>query len=388
MSDTERAFDLEKAAAVQDWFRGAPRGPVSMELSPVMACNVNCMFCRRKDELPAYYKTEKDMTNERWFRIVADALELGTRRFLFRGGGEQTLRKRLFHSLFPLVPKYPGAEFMLLTNGTMIDERMAEGFVASGWNEITISLHGGTAETHDAIVDAPGSFAKIERALAAVNRFKRAQGRTLPGLSFHTVLTRLIYDKIDDVIELARKHDVHQVGIFPMHNPPYEQFVRDLTMRPEDKARYRALLPGYIKKLEGYGIQHCVQVTYQEENIEVSPQATTPLVEPARPAPEDGRLPEEARLPCYFPWSHTSITPNGALAPCCYGEGRQRKGDLNKVSFKEAWLGYDLGEYRELMKQGKLMEFCRLCPNWYQRDNHRLREILKDKALQANGRAV
>lgn len=372
MSDTERAWDLKKANAVAAWTRGRPQGPVTMEISPTMACNENCMFCRRKDEMKGYYATTTDVDDDKWIAVVSDALEMGTQKILFRGGGEPLLRKSLFMRLFPLRVRYPQAEFLVLTNGTTIDDRLAEGFVRSGWNDLTISLHGGTPAVHDAITDLSGSFERVARSLTLLNAWKDRLGLERPSLNFHVVLTRKSFRDIGPLIEFAREHRVVQIGLFPMHNAPYPQHVHDLEMRPEDEKKYRELLPGYIAAMERHGIRHCVQMSYQGENVELSATAVNAA---AALAPAAAR--KEIDLPCYFPWAHAAITPNGAMAPCCYGENFRRSADLHAVSFREAWLGGDMAEARAEMSAGQLMPYCRQCPNWYQRDNARVRDVFR-----------
>ncbi|MCX5796126.1 MAG: radical SAM protein [Elusimicrobia bacterium] len=366
MSDTEKELDEPKAEIVASWFAGKPRAPYYMEVSPITACNVNCRFCRKKAESADYYRRAKDLSDDRWYEILEKAVEMGTRRIFFRGGGEPLLKRRLLTRMFPLIAEKE-VVCTLLTNGTLIDEALAEGFVRSGWNEIIFSLHGGDAETHDYITDLPGSFARVTQALERLNRFKSALQRKTPYLSFHVVLTRRSFRQIDRIIELAKAHGVGNVGVFPMHNAPYPEFVQDLEMREEDKRQYRELVPKYKDLLDSYGISHDFQITYQDP-----PQAAAPAQPPSGPP--------QARVPCYFPWFYATITPNGFISPCCYGEGAQTKGDLHRVSFEEAWFHQDMGEVRESLLSGRLMPYCAKCPNWYQSDNRRLREVFAKQA--------
>ena len=374
MSDSEKQFDLRKVEAVAAWFQGSPRAPFSMELSPVTACNINCRFCRKKDELADYYSRADDLTDDRWHEVISEAVSMGTRKLLFRGGGEPGLKRRLLMRLFPLIRK-EGLSCTLLTNGTLIDERMAEGFVLSGWEEIIVSLHGGDSETHDYITDQPGSFDKVDRSLHWVNHFKEKHRSETPRLSFHVVLTRRSYQGLGKVIEFGAKHHVGSIGVFPMHNVPYEIFTRDLKMTAQDDLLYRSLIPGYQQRIESCGMGHDFQLAYQGP---ASAEKPAPAPALAKPPSAPDNLPAEARLPCYFPWHHAAITPNGFIAPCCYGEGQQTKGDLHRVSFKEAWLAQDMGEVRQTMLQGGLMPYCERCPNWYQDDNRRLRRLFSE----------
>jgi len=365
MSDTESAFDEPKAEAVISWFRGEPRAPYYMEVSPITACNVNCRFCRKKAESADYYRRAKDLSDERWYEILEQAVSMGTRRILVRGGGEPLLQRRLLTRLFPLI-KEKGVVCMLLTNGTLIDETLAEGFVNSGWSELIFSLHGGDDETHDYITDLPGSFARVTQALDRLNHFKAFLKSRTPYLSFHVVLTKRSFRHLDKIIEFARAHQVGNMGIFPMHNAPYPDYVKELEMSDEDRREYRDLVPRYKKLLETYNIHYDFQLAYQGP-----PEGALAPEAPPGPA----ALPALTRVPCYFPWYYATITPDGFISPCCYGEGSQTKGDLHRVSFQEAWLGQDMAECRESMLSGGMMPYCRRCPNWYQSDNRRLREI-------------
>jgi MoaA/NifB/PqqE/SkfB family radical SAM enzyme len=359
---------------VLEWKGGEGRGPLSLELSPTWACNVNCRFCRRKDELKDYYRRERDLTDAQWVGIVERALALGTRKFMLRGGGDPLLRRSLLHELLPLVAANPEAEFSILTNGTLIDERLADGLTAAGWGEVTISLHGGTAATHDYVTDQPGSFAAVERSLANLAAARRAGGK--PRVTFHCVVTRRSCRELAPLIELAARRGVEHVGFFPMHNPPYPEHVTELTMRPEDEKDFAALVPGYIALCERLKVGHCVQMSYQGENKELSAQSTGELKMPSVSAEEAVGL----KPSCFFPFHHATITASGAMAPCCYGENAQRKADLHDVSFDAAWLGGDMGEYRASFEKGKLADFCKQCPNWYQRDNARVGALLAEAA--------
>ncbi|MDD5628398.1 MAG: radical SAM protein, partial [Elusimicrobia bacterium] len=365
MSEAESRLDEPKADIVASWFRGQPRAPYYMEVSPITACNVNCRFCRKKSESADYYRRAKDLSDERWFEVLEAAVAMGTRRIFFRGGGEPLLRRRLLLRMFPLIAKHE-VVCTLLTNGTLIDEALAEGFVRSGWNEIIFSLHGADAETHDYITDLPGSFVRVKQAMDRLNRFKSELKSQTPYLSFHVVLTRRSFRQIGAIADLAQAHQVGSVGVFPMHNAPYPEFVQDLEMREEDKQEYRALVPQYKARLESFGISHDFQITYQD------------------PKPKDagpGVSPPQAGVPCYFPWFYATITPNGFISPCCYGEGAQSKGDLHRVGFEEAWLHQDMKEVRDTLLSGRLMPYCARCPNWYQSDNRRLRELLSRRLV-------
>jgi MoaA/NifB/PqqE/SkfB family radical SAM enzyme len=345
MSSAEKGFDSEKAEAVASWLRGVPKAPFSMELSPTAACNADCRFCGRGGS-----RAEGELEDEVWLDAVREAADMGTRRFLFRGGGEPALRKGLIAKLSPLI-RQRGLLCTLLTNGTLIDEDTADALSGGGWEEVIVSLHGGDSSCHDSITGRPGSFQAVERSLELLNARKPR-----PRLSFHVVLTRRSFRELDRIIEFAARHSCSHVGFFPMHDPPSEEDVRDLRMSPEDDAAYLALVPRYKSLLDQHGISHHFELRYQGGG--------------------GGAAPVRAGIPCFFPWIHATITPDGMLSPCCYGEGSGAGPGLGQARFRGAWLGPGMQECRSKMLGGTMMPYCRKCPDWYAGDNERLRRLL------------
>lgn len=124
-------------------------------------CNLRCPYCYASSEkcLPGELNTAESLD------LVSQVAELGSQTLVFTGG-EPMLRKDLFqiveHS------NACGLRSNIITNATMIrTPQQAERF-AELFNAVTISVDGGTAESHDR-TRGKGAFAKTYKALQMLN---------------------------------------------------------------------------------------------------------------------------------------------------------------------------------------------------------------------------
>jgi MoaA/NifB/PqqE/SkfB family radical SAM enzyme len=111
--------------------------PDAMLISPTMRCNLHCYGC-----YSASYSTEEDLPFGAIDRLVDECKEMGIH-LVIMTGGEPFLRK----DLFELFEKHEDTIFQIYTNGTLIDEKMIERFVALGNVVPAISLEGLKEET-------------------------------------------------------------------------------------------------------------------------------------------------------------------------------------------------------------------------------------------------
>lgn len=366
----------ELLGRLRGWIdHGVPQGPYSLQLSPTMACDLNCVFCRRQDQLPAYYKENREIPNCRYLEIVREALALGVRVVILKGGGEPLLRKSLVLELGPLVKSH-GAYANLVTNGTHLDQDLCRMFVDCGWDQVTISLDGPDAETHDTLRAKEGTFDRILNSIRRLNAAKRERGSELPLLGFHCVLTSSNFDKLGAMIGLARAHGARHIELDSMSLR--FKSARRLLMNDEKTRAFLKLLPSYIEDLERHGISHNFNRFASSGYVRREEEEGRALY---ASTPQRGASPVSSRVPCYYPWTQAALTPSGSIVPCCYAEETYRsKADLHQVSFTEAWLRRDPEEYREAMVRGTMMPFCKDCTAMYADNNQRIRQWLSQDA--------
>ena len=127
--------------------------PDTMLISPTMRCNLHCYGC-----YSASYSTEEELPFEVMDRLVRECKEMGIH-LVIMTGGEPFLRK----DLFDLFEKHQDTIFQIYTNGTLIDEKMVERFVALGNVVPAISLEGLREETDQR--RGKGQFDRISKVM-------------------------------------------------------------------------------------------------------------------------------------------------------------------------------------------------------------------------------
>ncbi|MGB9642671.1 MAG: radical SAM protein [Candidatus Ratteibacteria bacterium] len=113
------------------------RPPFFFVLSPTMRCNLRCTGC-----YAAQYTKQDIITTEQIDRIFTEAKELGIY-FVTISGGEPFYRE----DLLDLWQKHNDMFFLVYTNGTLIDEKMAERLRELGNIAPAISVEGFKEET-------------------------------------------------------------------------------------------------------------------------------------------------------------------------------------------------------------------------------------------------
>jgi MoaA/NifB/PqqE/SkfB family radical SAM enzyme len=198
-----------------------------------MRCNSRCAHCNIwKPEF-----IEQELATEEWLRALDDLRSwLGPFRMVFTGG-EALLREDMLKILGHAVKL--GISVELLSNGIMIDEVLAAQIVASGIDQITISLDGVTAEVHDRFRGGTGFHAATTSAILALvkeRRFRRAPLNIL----LKTVISSNNLLELTAIANWAQGHDLEA------HFQPIEQNYGEVP----DPCWYRSS-PLWISDLAG-----------------------------------------------------------------------------------------------------------------------------------------
>jgi radical SAM protein with 4Fe4S-binding SPASM domain len=124
-------------------------------------CNLRCPYCYASSEkcLPGELATSESLD------LVDQVSAMGANKIIFTGG-EPMLRKDLFQIVEHA--RQRGLSTGIITNATMIRKPETAQRFADLFDTVTISVDGGTAETHDR-TRGKGSFAKTYRALQLLN---------------------------------------------------------------------------------------------------------------------------------------------------------------------------------------------------------------------------
>lgn len=127
--------------------------PIAILVDPTSACNLTCEGC-----WAGKYSQKNALTLERLDRLCIEAKELGIYWITFSGG-----EPLLYPHLFDLMAKHNDMVFTAYTNGTLIDEKMADKIIEVGNFSPHISMEGGREQTDER--RGEGTFDKIMHAM-------------------------------------------------------------------------------------------------------------------------------------------------------------------------------------------------------------------------------
>jgi SynChlorMet cassette radical SAM/SPASM protein ScmE len=163
--------------------------PSSVTIAITGRCNLRCQYCFYAGEMAAL----KDLPTERWQAFFAELGALAVQRVTLTGG-EVFTRRDLFDLIDSLIANR--MRYSLLTNGTLIDEKMLARFQVGKrrlrLDSIQVSIDGSCAEIHNR--SRPNSF---ERAVRGLRLLKEA------GLPV-TVRTTINRHNLHDLENVAR----------------------------------------------------------------------------------------------------------------------------------------------------------------------------------------
>jgi radical SAM protein with 4Fe4S-binding SPASM domain len=161
-------------------------------------CNLRCPYCYASSEkcLPGELNTAESLD------LVSQIAAFGAKTLVFTGG-EPMLRKDLFAVVEHA--RNSGLLVNVITNATMIRTAATAQRFADLFDSVTISVDGGTAETHDR-TRGKGAFAKTYKALKLLN----AAG-VVPKINH--ILTSDNVDELEDFAAFVDDLDVHSVRL-------------------------------------------------------------------------------------------------------------------------------------------------------------------------------
>lgn len=174
------------------------RIPFWTHLDLTYKCNTDCIHCYCQHLDPAFggKYDRKDLTTAELIALLDQLADYGALN-LTLSGGELFVRKDFFDIAF-YASREKHFALSLYSNGTLINERIAERIAQLAPVVVEISLQGATAEVHDAIVQRPGSFGRVVVAVKSL----RSRG---VNVVLKTTLMQQNIHQADDIVRLSSK---------------------------------------------------------------------------------------------------------------------------------------------------------------------------------------
>ena len=167
--------------------------PINAHLELTYSCNWRCVFCYN----PRHFDRRR-LSAAEWLAVLDELRALGTLTITLTGG--EPLAHPEFFRIAEGVRERAFA-LRIFTNAARIDDAAADRIAALLPLAVEVSIHGATAEVHDAATATPGSFA------AAWAGIDRLLARNV-SVVVKTPVTSLNEHQIDDVIAMIAARDL------------------------------------------------------------------------------------------------------------------------------------------------------------------------------------
>lgn len=155
-------------------------------------CNLECIHCRRLNTSKELSK--KDLTTQEGYTFIDSIQQLNPSTILVFSGGEPLYRRDIFELANYAVQK--NLTVALATNGTLIDQDIAQKILQSGIHRVSVSIDGASPEVHDSFRQVKGSY---DRALNGIKILKTS------GISsqINFTLAKHNIHQLEDIYNLA-----------------------------------------------------------------------------------------------------------------------------------------------------------------------------------------
>lgn len=358
--DEYSSLDTERVRRAAEWFAGRPQGPVYAELYPTMSCNLNCIFCRRQTYFPPVPRGP-ELSDEKLLKIIDELAELDTLEVCVKGGGEPLLRRNIL--------EYAAKKFskalvrgQLITNGTLLDEKLSALLVDSGWMEVCFSIDSPDAETHDYLRDTNGAHSVSVKNLRSLAAARRNAGRKFPIIKINVVLTARNCSQLEAMLNFCAENEVNNLSIDAMD--PEVPGCEHLQLSEEQILEFEA------------GLKNCEELATKlglYTNLSAFENPAYLRRQKADSAPKG-----KQDIPCLLPWLQLTIRADGSVVPCCLSSDDYKNPVLLTQSLREAWFGKHFAACRATMLSGAKPWYCGNCTQAYADFN---RQLLRECGL-------
>jgi len=202
------------------------RVPLQVSIEVTRRCPLECLHCYNNLPMGDMDAKRRELTKEEHFRVLDELVEMGCFWILYTGG--EIFARKDFLEIYTYA-KQKGFLITLFTNGTIINEHIADYLAEWPPFAIEITLYGRTRETYEALTMIPGSY---DRCLQGIKLLKE---RSLP-LKLKTVATSINKHEVTSMRQFAENELGVEFKIDGQINPRIDCSQSPLAVRltPEE----------------------------------------------------------------------------------------------------------------------------------------------------------
>ncbi|RYZ89000.1 MAG: radical SAM protein [Proteobacteria bacterium] len=223
--------------------------PIQIDITN--SCNLRCAHCYHSD-----HSNKGALDLDSWKQVLRQ-YQLLTTKLVFKPsiilcGGEPLLSPNLFPLLEHIERLFPEARISILTNGTIIKEKMVGQFKPYKNLQFQVSLDGPNAEIHDT-VRGSGNF---DRALEGIRLLQNANFK----VKALAVLSRRNSSLIEDFFKLAARRQFESMNFVRLVPEGYgRKLVDENTDQPLLGRELKAAMEAIVQMMAKYRVRSHVQ---------------------------------------------------------------------------------------------------------------------------------
>ena len=280
------------------------RGAITVHLPRVVFievtnhCNLLCETCPRTF---VTYEPPQTLSWENFLRIVEQFPEM--QRAVLHGIGEPLMNPDLARMIEYL--KARNVTVLFNSNATLLSEAWGRKLIASGLDEMRVSIDGADPKTYARIRGAP-LLHKIVQNLERFTARQRELNAAAPRVSIWMTGMRENIGELPDLVRLAARVGVREVYLQRM------VYYLDSANPPGLMERGHALFDDFDATVDRMIAE--AEVAARELGVTLRSSGAT---DPRQSLAASQRADPRPWLPCLRPWTTAYVTANGNCLPCC-----------------------------------------------------------------------
>lgn len=342
-----------------NFLQGKAFNPLKITIELTYGCNLRCKMCplenAKNDEEKPAANSQQELSINELQGFVDDLKKLKVKSILLTGG-EPFIKK----DIEKLVARIKENNFYccILSNGYFISEYHAKKLVDAKVDLISFSMDGPQA-LHNSIRGVEDSFEKICKSIKLIQAEKKRAHAALPRIILNCTISALNQEHISEIIDIAHELGVELVDYMYLFYTDSDKITATKnvmavgSLKPESQ-----ILPDNIKKIDSRKlIQEVNRAKQKAKKYHIYLGFNPPL--------EDNEI--EKRFfddsfsfssKCFYPWFETRLDPYGNVYPCSLDVPM---GNIRKMPFSRIWNGSQYIDFRNKLKQHKLLPMCAKC---------------------------
>ena len=319
--------------------KGKTGAPQIVSFAVTKACNLRCLHCHAnaRDPFP------KELTLKEATQAIDELACLGTEAIMFTGG-EPLLRKKFVLQLANYCTDV-GILPAMLTNGVLINHKVAYELKEAGILAVGIPLDSPQAELHDKLRAVPGTFDKALRGI-----------RACKDVDLEVVVTTMALKSncgtVPQMIDLIHGLDVDQVAIYDLVPNGRGKEMMEEVMLPKQREQV-------IRYLQQ--VQETKEMAFLfSGGLPMYPEIVATMHKTRGTSAPDLLLKQfwiHAPIGCPAGISYLSLRPNGDVYPCPFLQ--IKVGNIREQSLSDIWYGSEV--LKSLRNRGLLKGECGKC---------------------------